>query len=54
MIDDFALFVLPLKSMDIWTIKNGKKYTFSYIDAQRDFDKQLPVVNKILDSIKIN
>lgn len=50
--DDPSL-TLPLKSMDIWTVKNGKKYTFSYIDVQRDFDKQLPVVNKILDSVKI-
>ena len=44
----------PLKSMDIWTVKNGKKYTFSFIDAQREFDRQLPVVNKIIESIKIS
>lgn len=51
--DDPSL-TFPLKSMDIWTASNGKKYTFSYIDAQREFAKQLPVVNKILGSIKIN
>ncbi len=51
--DDPSL-TFPLKSMDIWTVKNGKKYTFSYIDTQRDFDKQLPLVNKILDSYKID
>lgn len=51
--DDPSL-TFPLKSMDIWTLSNGKKYTFSYIDAQREFAKQLPIVNKILGSIKIN
>jgi len=50
--DDPSL-TFPFKSMDIWTVSNGKKYTFSYIDAQREFVKQLPVVNKILGSIKI-
>jgi len=50
--DDPSL-TFPLKSMDIWTVSNGKKYIFSYIDAQHEFVKQLPIVNKILGSIKI-
>lgn len=43
----------PLNSMDIWTVNNGKKYTFSFIDTQHEFTKQLPTVKKILDSLEI-
>lgn len=50
---DDPVLTLPLTSMDIWTVKDGKKYTFSYIDAQSEFTKQLPIVNKILKSFEI-
>jgi hypothetical protein len=43
----------PLNSMDIWTVNYGKKYTFSFIDTQHEFTKQLPAVKKILDSLEI-
>ena len=42
---------LSLQAMDIWTIKDGKRYVFSYIAPVSEFSINLPVVERMLNSL---
>lgn len=44
---------IHIMSMDIWTIKYDKRYTFSYLDTQAEFLKELPIIKKIVNSFQI-
>jgi hypothetical protein len=40
-----------LQAMDIWTIKDGKRYVFSYIAPVYEFSLNLPIVEHMIKSI---
>jgi hypothetical protein len=40
-----------LQAMDIWTIKDGKRYVFSYIAPVSEFSLNLPIVEHMIKSI---
>jgi hypothetical protein len=39
-----------LQAMDIWTLKDGKRYVFSYIAPMSEFSMNLPVVEHMIRS----
>ena len=43
-----------LKKMEIWTIKNDKAYILEYTSKATGYLNNLPVVQKMIDSFKIN
>ena len=45
---------LTLQAMDIWTIKDGKRYVFSYIAPVSEFSINLPVVERMLNSLSFD
>ena len=42
-----------LKTMQVWTIKNDKAYIISYIAQEEDYEKELQVAQKMIDSFEI-
>jgi hypothetical protein len=40
-----------LQAMDIWTIKDGKRYVFSYIAPVSEFSMNLPIVEHMIESV---
>jgi hypothetical protein len=44
---------LPLKNMQIWTVKNGKAYIFSYGGVASQFSGSLAEAQKMIDSFEI-
>ncbi len=40
-----------LEAMDIWTLKDGKRYVFSYIAPMSEFSMNLPVAEHMIRSI---
>jgi hypothetical protein len=43
---------LPFKSMNVWTIKEGKTYNFSYTQTRSQYIKYLPVLEHMISSFK--
>jgi hypothetical protein len=43
---------LPFKSMNVWTIKEGKTYNFSYTQTRSQYIKYLPVLGHMISSFK--
>jgi hypothetical protein len=42
-----------LKTMQVWTIKNDKAYIISYVAQEEDYEKELQVAQKMIDSFEI-
>lgn len=42
-----------LKTMQVWTIKNDKAYIITYVAQEEDYEKELQVAQKIIDSFEI-
>jgi hypothetical protein len=42
-----------LQAMDIWTLKDGKRYVFSYIAPMSEFSMNLPIAEHMIRSISI-
>jgi eukaryotic-like serine/threonine-protein kinase len=42
-----------LKTMQIWTIKNDKAYIITYVAQEEDYEKELQVAQKMIDSFEI-
>lgn len=42
-----------LKTMQVWTIKNEKAYIISYVAQEEDYEKELQVAQKMIDSFEI-
>jgi eukaryotic-like serine/threonine-protein kinase len=45
--------VAGLKTMQVWTIKDDKAYIITYVAKEEDYDKDLLIVQKMIDSFKI-
>ena len=45
--------IAGLKTMQVWTIKDDKAYIITYIAKEEDYEKDLQIVQKIIDSFKI-
>jgi serine/threonine-protein kinase len=39
--------------MQVWTIKDDKAYIITYIAKEEDYEKDLQIVQKMIDSFKI-
>ncbi|HEY6884578.1 MAG TPA: PsbP-related protein [Nitrososphaeraceae archaeon] len=44
---------IPFKSMNIWTIKQGKAYNISYTQTRSQYDKYLGVIEHMINSFSI-
>jgi eukaryotic-like serine/threonine-protein kinase len=42
-----------LKTMQVWTIKNDKAYIITYVAQEEDYEKELQVAQKMIDSFEI-
>jgi eukaryotic-like serine/threonine-protein kinase len=42
-----------LKTMQVWTIKDDKEYIITYVAKEEDYEKDLQIVQKMIDSFKI-
>jgi serine/threonine-protein kinase len=42
-----------LKTMQVWTIKDDKAYIITYVAQEEDYEKELQVAQKIIDSFEI-
>jgi eukaryotic-like serine/threonine-protein kinase len=46
-------FISQFESMNIWTIKDDKVYTISYSESKSEYQKHLPAIQRIIDSLQI-
>jgi hypothetical protein len=51
--EDNTSIQLPLKNMQIWTLKDGKVYFIIYSGAANQFFDSLEDAQKMIDSFKI-
>src|SRR5919107_1919212 len=42
-----------LKTMQVWTIKDDKAYIITYIAQEEDYEKELQIAQKMIDSFEI-
>jgi eukaryotic-like serine/threonine-protein kinase len=42
-----------LKTMQVWTIKDDKAYIITYVAQEEDYEKELQVAQKMIDSFEI-
>jgi serine/threonine-protein kinase len=42
-----------LKTMQVWTVKDDKAYIITYVAKEEDYEKDLQIVQKIIDSFEI-
>ena len=42
-----------LKTMRVWTIKDDKTYIITYLAQEEDYEKELQVAQKMIDSFEI-
>src|SRR5215218_4717978 len=42
-----------LKTMQVWTIKDDKAYIITYVAKEEDYENDLQIVQKMIDSFKI-
>ena len=42
-----------LKTMQVWTVKDNKAYIITYVAKEEDYEKDLQIVQKIIDSFEI-
>ena len=45
--------IAGLKTMQVWTIKDDKAYIITYIAKEEDYEKDLQIVQKMIDSFEI-
>jgi eukaryotic-like serine/threonine-protein kinase len=45
--------VAGLKTMQVWTIKDDKAYIITYVAKEEDYEKDLQIVQKMIDSFEI-
>jgi eukaryotic-like serine/threonine-protein kinase len=45
--------VVGLKTMQVWTIKDYKAYIITYVAKEEDYEKDLQIVQKMIDSFEI-
>jgi hypothetical protein len=43
-----------LKTMQVWTVKDGRVYTISYIAPEEDFQNDLLIAKRMIESFQIN
>ena len=46
--------IAGLKTMQVWTIKDDKAYIITYVAKEADYQKDLQIAQKIIDSFEIN
>jgi serine/threonine-protein kinase len=44
---------MGLKTMQVWTIKDDKVYTISYIAPEEDFQNDLPIAKRMIESLQV-
>jgi serine/threonine-protein kinase len=44
---------LSTKTMEIWTIKEGKLYSITYVTTPRNYDANVETAQKMIDSFQI-
>src|ERR671922_2863573 len=42
-----------LKTMQVWTVKDNKAYIITYVAKEEDYEKDLQIAQKIIDSFEI-
>lgn len=42
-----------LKTMQVWTIKDDKAYIIAYVAQEEDYEKELQIAQKMIDSFEI-
>ncbi|HZB17158.1 MAG TPA: PsbP-related protein [Nitrososphaeraceae archaeon] len=42
-----------LKTMQVWTIKDDKAYIITYVTQEEDYEKELQIAQKMIDSFEI-
>ena len=42
-----------LKTMQVWTIKDDKAYIITYVAQEEDYEKELQIAQKMIDSFEI-
>jgi serine/threonine-protein kinase len=42
-----------LKTMQVWTIKDDKAYIITYVAREEDYENDLQVAKKMIDSLEI-
>lgn len=45
---------IGLKTMQVWTIKDDKVYTITYVAEEEDFQNDFPIAQKMIESFEIN
>ena len=50
---DIVFTDLVLKKMQVWTLKDGKVYTITYVTEEEDFQNDLQTARGIIESFKI-
>ena len=45
--------VVGLKTMQVWTIKDDKAYIITYVAKEEDYENDLQIVQKMIDSFEI-
>ena len=44
---------MGLKTMQVWTIKDDKVYTISYIASEEDFQNDLLIAKRMIESLQV-
>jgi eukaryotic-like serine/threonine-protein kinase len=44
---------LGIKTMQVWTIKEGRAYSVTYTAEEEDFEEDLPVAKRMKESFQI-
>ena len=51
---NLRLSQIEYKKMDIWIVRGDLAYTISYIAEETDYNNNLPIIKKMVDSFKIS
>jgi hypothetical protein len=44
---------IHFQTMNIWTIKDDRVYTFTYSDSRLEYTRHIPIIQKMIDSFKV-
>ena len=44
---------LHFQTMNIWAIKDDRVYTFTYSDSRSEYTRHIPIIQKMIDSLKV-
>ena len=51
---EFKLSQIEYEKMEIWMVKDDLSYTINYIAEKTDYDNNLPIVRKMVDSFEFS